>query len=443
MRIIIIGAGEVGYHVAKTLCRDNDVFIIEKDEEMCSRARQLDVQVIQGNGADVKLLKKANIEKSELVVAVTGVDEVNIVACMASKILNDKVKTIARVSNPDYIDRPVSVRQTIGMNAMVCPELSLASEINQILSIPEAINVENFVGGKIKMMEFKVGEQNQLVGKKLSESNLPECCLMSAIFRGSQLMIPHGDDIIKKDDRVVIVGKPEAIEGTRKLFEETKKNTGKIAVVGGGKVGYYLIKLLEKKNFKLVLLEINKKKSEELAQSLKNVLVINGDGTDITLMKEENIGSMDAVIAVTNSDEKNLICALLAKRLGAKKVIARADRPDYAELFEIVGVDVSISPIQATINEVLKFTMGIGIESLVTIEGEKGKIIELTAKQGSRILNKKLKDVHFPRGAIVSAIVRGTEVIIPGGSQVILPDDKVVIFALPSALTAVEELFTK
>src|SRR4030067_2145963 len=133
MRIIIIGAGEVGYHIAKTLCRDNDVFIIEKNEDVCNRARQLDVQVIQGNGADIKLLKKANIEKSELVVAVTGEDEVNIVACMASKIMNDKVKTIARVSNPDYIDRQVAHRQTIGMNAMVCPELSLASEINQIL----------------------------------------------------------------------------------------------------------------------------------------------------------------------------------------------------------------------------------------------------------------------------------------------------------------------
>ena len=441
MRIIIIGAGEVGYHVAKTLCRDNDVFVIEAKEESCNRARQLDIQVIQGNGADVKLLNKANIEKAELVVAVTGVDEVNIVACMASKLLNDKVKTIARVSNPDYIDRPVSIRETIGMNAMVCPELSLASEINQILSIPEAINVENFVGGKIKMMEFKVGEHNQLVGRKLSESNLPECCLMSAIFRGSQLMIPHGDDVIQKDDRVVIVGKPEAIEGTRKLFEDTKKNSGKIAVVGGGKVGYYLTKLLDKKNLKLTLLEIDKKRSEELAQALPNVLVINGDGTDISLMKEENIGSMDAVIAVTNSDEKNLICALLAKRLGAKKAIARADRPDYAELFEIVGVDVAISPIQATVNEVLKFTMGIGIDSLVTIEGEKGKIIELTAKQGSKIINKKLKDVHFPRGAIVSAIVRDREVIIPGGSHTILPDDKVVIFALPSALPAVEELF--
>ncbi len=441
MRIIIIGAGEVGYHVAKMLCRDNDVIIIEKNEEVCNRARQLDVQVLQGNGADVKLLKKANIEKAELIVAVTGLDEINIVACMASKILNDKVKTIARVSNPDYIDRPVSVRETVGMNAMVCPELSLASEINQILSIPEAINVENFVGGKIKMMEFKVGEQNRLVGKKLSESNLPECCLMPAIFRGSQLMIPHGDDAILKDDRVVLVGKPEAIEGTRKLFEETKKNSGKIAVVGGGKVGYYLIKLLDKKNLKLTLMEINKKKCEELAQVLPHVLVINGDGTDVSLMKEENIGSMDAVIAVTDNDEKNLLCALLAKRLGARKVIARADRPDYADLFEIVGVDVAISPIQATVNEVMKFTMGIGIDSLVTIEGEKGRILELTAKQGSKILNKKLKDVHFPRGAIVSAIVRGNEVIIPGGSHTILPEDKVVIFTLPSALPDVEELF--
>jgi len=219
--------------------------------------------------------------------------------------------------------------------------------------------------------------------------------------------------------------------------------SGKIAVVGGGKVGYYLIKLLSKKNLKLTLLEINKKKSEELAQNLPNVLVLNGDGTDISIMKEENIGSMDAVIAVTNSDEKNLLCALLAKRLGAKKVIARADRPDYAELFEIVGVDVAISPIQATVNEVLKFTMGIGIDSLVTIEGEKGKIIELTAKQGSKIINKKLKDANFPRGAIVSAIVRGEEVIIPKGNHIILPDDKVVIFALPSALPAVEGLFGK
>jgi len=327
------------------------------------------------------------------------------------------------------------------MNAMICPELSLASEINEILSIPEAISVVDFVGGKIKMMEFKVGEKNPLIGKKLSESNLPECCLMSAIFRGSELMIPHGEDIILKNDRVVLVGKPEAVEGTRKLFDEHEKRNGKIAVVGGGKVGYYLIKLLSKKNFDLFLIEYDKKKCESLAQALPNVLVLNGDGTDINLMKEENIGKMDAVIAVTNSDEKNLLCSLLAKKLGAKKVISRADRPDYAELFELVGIDVAISPIQATVNEVLKFTMGIGIQSLVTIEGEKGKIIELTAKQGSKITTKKLKELRFPRGAIISAIVRGKDVIIPDGNQIIVPDDKVVIFTLPLALPEVEGLF--
>ncbi len=441
MRVIIVGAGEVGYHVAKTLCKNNDVFIIEKNEDACTRAGHLDVQVIQGNGADVKLLKKANIEKAELVVAVTGVDEINIVACMASKLLNSKVKTVARVSNPDYINRPVSVRETVGMNAMVCPELSLASEINQILSIPEAMNVVDFVGGKVKMMEFKVGELNPLIGKKLYESDLPPCCIMSAIFRGSELMIPHGSDTIMKNDRVVLVGKPEAVEDTRKLFEENEKGNGKIAIVGGGKVGYYLINLLIQKKFKLTLIESDKKRSEILAQNLPNVLVLNGDGTDFVLMKEENIGSMDAVVAVTNSDEKNLLCSLLAKKLGAKKVIARADRPDYAELFEMVGIDVAISPIQAAVNEVLKFTMGIGIESLVTIEGEKGKIVELAANERSKIINKKLKDVTFPRGAIISAIVRGSEVIIPDGNQTIIADDKVVIFTLPDALQPVRELF--
>ncbi|NJD78034.1 MAG: Trk system potassium transporter TrkA [Candidatus Methanoperedens sp.] len=441
MHVIIVGAGEVGYHVAKALCKNNDVFIIEKNEDACMRAGHLDVQVIQGNGADVKLLKKANIEKAELVVAVTGVDEINIVACMASKLLKNEVKTLARVSNPDYINRPVSVRETVGMNAMVCPELSLASEINQILSIPEAMNVVDFVGGKVKMMEFKVGELNPLIGKKLCESNLPQCCIMSAIFRGLELMIPHGSDTIMKNDRVVLVGKPEAVEGTRKLFEQDEKENGKIAIVGGGKVGYYLINLLNQKKLKLTLIESDKKRSETLAQNLPNVLVLNGDGTDLVLMKEENIGSMDAVVAVTNSDEKNLLCSLLAKKLGAKKVIARADRPDYAELFEMVGIDVAVSPIQAAVNEVLKFTMGIGIESLVTIEGEKGKIIELAANEKSKIINKKLKDVTFPRGAIISAIVRGTEVIIPDGNEIIIADDKVVIFTLPDALQPVKELF--
>jgi trk system potassium uptake protein TrkA len=440
MRVIIIGAGDVGYQVAKTLCKDNDVFIIDKDEIACNRVRELDVQVLQGNGADVKLLNKANVTEAELVVAVTGMDEVNIVACMTSKILNGKVKTIARVSNPDYIDRPVSVRETVGMNAMICPELSLASEISQILYIPEAIDVDNFVSGQVKMMELKVGEKNPLVGKKLSESALPECCIMSAIIRGSELMIPHGDDVIQQNDRVVIVGKTEAVDETRKLFEEKEQSSGKIAVVGGGEVGYYLIKLLSKANFKLTLIELDKKRSEQLAQELEKVLVINGDGTDINLLKEENIESMDAVVAVTNSDEKNLLCSLLAKRMGAKKVIARTDRPDYAQLFEMVGVDIALSPIQATVNEVLKYTMGIGILSMVNIE-DKGKIIELIAKKGSKIINKKLKDVKFPRGAIVSVIVRDKEVIVPGGNHVILPDDRVVIFSLPSELPEVEELF--
>lgn len=442
MKVIIIGAGEVGYNVARTLCKENDVIIIEKNEEACNRAGRLDVQILKGNGADVKLLNKANIKKAELIVAVTGADEINIVACMASKLLNARVKTIARVSNPDYIDRPVSVRESVGIDAMICPELSLASEINQILSIPEAIYVEDFVSGKVKMMEFKVGESNPLIGKELAESNLPECCIMAAIFRGSELMIPHGDDIIMKNDRVVLVGNPEALGKTKGLFTENEKSSGKIAIVGGGEVGYYLTKLLSKSDFKLTLVELDKEKSETLARELRNVLVLNGDGTDINLMKEENIGSMDALIAVTNSDEKNLLCSLLAKRLGTKKVIARTDRTDYAELFEMVGVDIALSPIQATVNEVLKFTMGTGIQSLVTVEGEKGKFIELIAKEKSKIINKKLKDARFPRGSIVSAIVRDKEVIIPGGEHMILPDDRVVVFALPSALPEVEELFS-
>lgn len=441
MRSIIIGAGEVGYHIAKALCKTNDVVVIDRDESILERTAALDVQTIRGNGADVKVLIEAGIRNADLVVAVTGIDETNIVASMAAKLIKKGIKTIARVSNPEYMDKPVSSREELGMNAMICPELALASEMYQVLSVPPAISVEDFVGGKVKMMEFKVSKYNPLVGRKLREAEIPEGCVVTAIFRGPELIIPHGDDTILPNDHVIIVGKPEALLEIRKIFGDLLDQRNKILVIGGGVVGFYLINLLRKTNSNLTLIEINKKRCEDIAQQLPNVLILNGDGTDISLLKENDTGLMDAVVSVMNSDEKNLLCSLLAKQLGAKKVIARVDRTEYADLFEMVGVDVAVSKILATVNQVLKFTLGIGIESLVTVEGEKGRIIELTAKKGSRILDKPLRETKFPKSAIISVIVRGEEVIVPGGNDVVHADDKVVIFTLSSAISEVERLF--
>lgn len=442
LRIIIIGAGDVGYHIAKALYHDHEIVVIEKEEKACQQARELDIQVIQGNGADVNRLKEAGIENSDLLVAVTSHDELNIVASMTAKLLNKKnIKTIARVSNPDYIDEPVTIREQIGMNVMICPELSLADEMYQVLSVPSAVDVQDFVGGLVKMIEFKVDEKNIMTNKALRDIRFPECSMVAAIFRNLDVLIPRGSDIIQSGDRVVMIGKDESFNEIRKWFEVAHRSK-KVMVVGAGKVGFYLIKLLSRKDFEITVMEMSKKRCEMIAEYLPNIRVINGDGTDIEILKEVNTAGMDAVVSATNSDEKNLLCSLLAKQMGVSKVITRVERTEYTQLFEMVGVDVAMSSREATVNEVLKTTMlKTGIESLTTLEGEKAEVIELTAKEGSKITKKMLKHLKFPDGAIVSTIVRKNDIIIPGGSSQIQPGDKVIVFTKLDVISKVEDLF--
>ncbi|AKB20039.1 MULTISPECIES: Trk system potassium transporter TrkA [unclassified Methanosarcina] len=447
MKAVIIGAGEVGYHIAKALSPKNDVVIIEKDEEAARRADELDVLVIEGNGANADILSKV-LQNTDLLVAVTGVDEVNIVACMTTKLITKNkpgwkdTKTIARVSNPDYIDSPVTSRAQVGVDLMICPELALASEVAEVLSSPSAIDAEMFAEGKVKMTEFAINPESRLVGKHVQDLRLAGCCIVSAVFREKEIIIPHGDDLIKANDHMVVVGKPGAMENLESVFGSQAPHRTRILLIGCGIVGIYLAKLIDREdNADLRIIERRKSRCIEVAEMLENALVLNGDGTDVSLLREENIEDMDVVVTVTNSDEKNLLCALLAKQLGAKKVIARADRSDYLPLFEMVGIDMAVSPREATVNEVLKLTMGKGIQTLTTIEGEKAEIIEYTASEKSKIVGKPLNKVKFPKGALINMVVRGKETVIPRGNFVINNGDRVVIFSMTSAVSEVEKFF--
>jgi len=447
MKAVIIGAGEVGYHIAKALSSKNDVVIIEKDEEAAKRADELDVLVVEGNGANADVLSRF-LQNADLLVAVTGVDEVNIVTCMTTKLITRNklgwkdTKTIARVSNPDYIDSPVTSRAQVGVDLMICPELALASEVADVLSSPSAIDAEMFAEGKVKMTEFAINPESRLVGKQMQDLQLADCCIVSAVFREDKIIIPHGDDLIKANDHMVVVGKPEAMETLENVFGSKVPHRNRILLIGCGTVGFYLAKLIDREeNADLRIIEYRRSRCIEVAEMLENALVLNGDGTDVSLLREENIEDMDVVVAVTDSDEKNLLCALLAKQLGAKKVIARADRSDYLPLFEMVGIDMAVSPREATVNEVLKLTMGKGIQTLTTIEGEKAEIIEYTASEKSKIVGKPLNKVKFPKGALINMVVRGKETIIPRGDFVINNGDRVVIFSMASAVSEVEKFF--
>ncbi|MGV8076563.1 MAG: Trk system potassium transporter TrkA [Methanosarcina sp.] len=447
MKAIVIGAGEVGYHIAKFLSLTHDVIVVEKDVETARRADELDVQVMEGNGANADILAGI-LHDTDILVAVTGIDEVNIVACMTAKLIVrshtgwKETKTIARVSNPDYINVPVTSRAQVGVDIMICPELALASEVADVLSSPSAIDAEVFAGGKVQMMEFAIRSENKIVGKQMQDLKLDDCCIVSAIFRKDEIIIPHGNDVVKAKDHMVVVGKPKAMESLVRLFGDEKPHRTRILLIGCGIVGIYLAKIIDKdEKADLKIIESRKSRCIEVADMLENALILNGDGTDVNLLREENIEDMDVVIAVTDNDEKNLLCSLLAKQMGAKKVIARADRSDYVPLFEMVGIDMAVSPREATVNEVLKLTMGRGIQTLATLEGEKAEIIEYTTSEKSKIRGKPLNKVKFPKDAIVTMVVHNEEVVIPKGDFVIQEGDRVIVFALSSAVSAVEKLF--
>ncbi len=447
MKVIIIGAGEVGYHIAKALSPKNDVIIIEKSEKALKRADELDVLVIEGNGANAEILAKI-LQDTDLLVAVTGLDEVNIVACMTAKLIArnkpgwKEIKTIARVSNPDYIDSPVTSRAQVGVDLMICPELALASEVAEILSSPSAINAEMLAEGKVQMTEFAISPESKLVGKQMQDLQLADCCIVSAVFRDHEIIIPNGSDVIKANDHMVVVGKPEAMENLGNVFGSQVPHRNRVLIIGCGIVGFYLAKLIDKEeNADLKIIEHSKSRCIEVAETLENALILNGDGTDLNLLREEGIENTDVVISVTDSDEKNLLCSLLAKQMGAKKVVARADRSDYLPLFEMVGIDLAVSPREATVNEVLKLTMGRGIQTLTTIEGERAEIIEYTASENSKIVGKPLNKVKFPRGALINMVVRGKDTIVPRGDFVIENQDRVVIFSMASAMLEIEKFF--
>ncbi|HIE30811.1 MAG TPA: Trk system potassium transporter TrkA [Methanosarcinales archaeon] len=443
MKIVTIGAGEVGYSIAKALYANNDVILIDKQEEACERANDLDVQVLQGNGANVDILKRAF--PADLLVAVTGNDEINIVACIAAKLLSKGAKecmTIARVSNPDYIDKPITNRKQIGIDYMICPELTLASEVTGIISMPSAVGMDAFADGRVEMIEFKVRPGTMLDGISLADADIPDCCVITALIRGKDVIIPHGGDVMREGDHVIVIGRSESIDEIGEMFGDTPNMHNRVMIIGAGIVGFYIANLLaEYGDTDLKIIEADEQRCVEIADALPGALVLHGDGTDETMLRSEGAGEMNVVIAATDSDEKNLLCLLLAKQMGARKVIAKVDRSEYMQLFERVGIDAALSPKYATINSVLRVTMGAGIESLTAIEEEQAELVELVASPGAKITKKTLDRIKFPKGAIIGMIVRKSEVIVPRGTHQIQAGDRVVIFALASALAKVKKLF--
>ncbi|MCL2862674.1 MAG: Trk system potassium transporter TrkA [Methanimicrococcus sp.] len=453
MKVVVIGAGEVGYNIAKVMSDKNDVIVIDKDADRAARANELDVQVMVGNGANVDVLKE--LPAFDLFVAVSSSDEINILACLAAKsVSGGKAKTIARVSNPDYIKKPVSNKSEVGVDVMVCPELSLASEIAELLYIRGAINAEVFAEGKVEMIEFIISEDNPLIGKHFDELHLNECCTVSAILRqndaANDVIIPNGDSFLMPDDHVIIITRDADVDAVEALFspvasaptDSKKKKRKKILLIGCGNVGFYLANLIDQDpEIDLKIIEQNQDRCLEVVDLLPNSLILRGDATNIELLREEGAGYFDVVVAVTGSDEKNLLCGLMAKHFGAKKIIAKTTHPDYIPIFEMVGVDIALSTRNVTVNEVLRLTLSPSVKTLRSLPQAGSEVLEYLVTEKSEMLGKPLRDLQFPKDAIVGMITRGGEQIIPNGNLEIFPGDRVIVLSKPEAYGKLKKLF--
>jgi len=442
LKIIVIGAGKVGCQIAQTLSSENnDVILIERDDQIRKSAQNnLDALTILGNGASVHTLEKAGIKQADMIIAVTSSDEANIIACMTAKQFGVP-KKIARIRNAEYIYNNALSLEQLGTDFIINPEIATAKEIVNLLRTPANVaQIQDFADGKIQMLELKVEKNFSFIGKQLKDIVFEFPILVTAIYREDKIIIPGGNEkILKGDDLYVIVEKGHFLE-LEKIINHKSVNTQNVMIVGGSEIGFQTAIRLEKLGINTKLIERDKEKCKEIAQKLSRTLVINGDGTNIDLLQSEGINTIDGFVSVTGYDEDNLLVALLAKQLGAKKVIAKIDRTNYIPILEKIGVHAVVNPRIITASAILSFIRRGKILSLTLLKEGEAEIIELIVQSTSKIINTPLKDLNLPKNSIIGAIVRQDRVIIPGGKDSIQPEDKIILFALSSDIKKIEQI---
>ncbi len=445
MRVIIIGAGVVGYTIAKKLSTEgHDVVLIEKKERRIKEVREsLDVRIVQGSGASPRILMEAGIEKVDLVIAVTDSDEVNMIACLIAQTQTSVPKKIARIRDREYASYTrIFEPDYLNLDVNINPERLAAEHILKIVGIPGAIEVDDFVEGRVKLVGCKVEPGSPVAGRRLRDVeglHPDKKVLIVAVYRGFETIIPGGSTTLEEGDIVFAVTVPAEARNLLALLGTGRKKGNRIFIVGGGEVGFYLAERMETTGYQVKVMERDEARCAFLAEKLNKSLVIHGDGTDQDLLREENVGDTDTFIAVTNDEEANVLTSLLAKRLGVERCIALIDKPEYISMVPTIGIDVAVSPRLSSVSSILQFVRRGKIVSVTTLLEERVEAIETIAMETSDIVDRPIRDIKFPADAIIGAVVRGENIVMPLGDTVIRPGDKVVIFALRSAIPKVEK----
>ncbi len=435
MKIIVVGAGKVGYSVAQRLVQDeHDVYVIEQSPERIKNLENsLDVSLVQGNGSSLPLLREIGMDDVGMLIAVTDSDEVNLLACAVAKIAGIP-RTIARVRDNDYLDAAnKKVQDSLGVDLIINPEMVTAHEIMHVLQTPAALDVEDYASGAVRLMEFKMRHNVSYCGQTLKDITFPPSVLVVGILRNGEMIIPHGNSPLQAGDNVFFLGARDSIADIAKDFHELDRRAIKrVVLIGAGLIGRNLAILLAESGYIVKVIEKDMARCEQLAAMNDKVMVINGDGTNMELLEAEEISDNDVIICLTDDDKLNLLVALLAKHLGIPKTIVRVGRPEYITLMEQVGIDIVFSPRLLTSGEILRMVRrGENVISLSTFEGGKAEAVEVELTINSPIVGKALRDLRLPGKALVGAVVHEGSTIVPTGNTVLYAQDHIVLFTLP------------
>ena len=450
MKIIIVGCGKVGYAIAQQLTQEkHDITMVDDEPEHLNRADStLDVMCLNGNGASISVLMEAGVRSADLVIAVTGVDETNLVCCLIAKSLGAQ-HTVARVRNPDYRRDADMLKREIGLDMVINPDLAAAQEIARILSFPAAISVEPFAGGRIDMIGFKMQESDTILGHSLSDFHRERVAevLICAAQRGDEFIIPNGSFVPQLDDRLYMVGAKSELHKMLRSMGRSLHRVKDVSILGGSRISMYLSWELARTGTRVHIVEQDHDKCLRLSQELPDAMIIEGDGTDNDMIRSENLFGADGFVALTGRDEENLLMALSAQKAGVRKVLAKMTRPNYMDLVQDTGLGSIISPKDIIANQITRYvralanSQGMAVESLYKLLGGRVEALEFTVNEkGAERLGQPLKDLALKPGILLAAIVREGRIIIPGGMTVIRAGDHVLVVTNSMGLTDLKDI---
>ena len=446
MKVLIVGCGKLGFRLASSLIYEKcDVTVIDMNEKVIENVNNsLDVLTINANALDFEILKEIGIGSYDLILATTTNDEANVLISSVAKKMGCK-KAIARVRNSKYYKQINFIIDELGIDHIINPDHATAKSIEKYLLKRYLLMSDEFAEGRVKLVDFNIGSDENFIGKKLFELEGFENLLITVISRNGETIIPNGDTVLKENDVILVSGASFDIEEFDRTHSHINqaKDVKKVMIIGGGKLGMYLGMILSEERVETTIIEKDEDRCMELKERIPNCVIINGDGTDFNLLNEEMIDSYDAFVAATGIDETNLLMALTVKQGGMYKSVAKISRPNYNKILDRLGLDGAFNTSFITASEILKVVRGSGALGVsLTLDGE-AEFTEILLDGKLKILNKPIKDLDLPEGLLISSVVRGGDVLVPNGDTVLQVDDRIVVFCRHEQIDIMKQHFYK